>query len=216
MLYPKIYSPFQRFHAGPERNKLNRDLWLRPEFEALKDLAWEWTEKIDGTNVRVIWDGHKVRFGGRTDDAQMPIALLDVLTEMFPEELMENQFKGAPATLYGEGYGAKIQKGGGNYRPDPGFVLFDVLVPDSSGNTDLGYWWLRRQDVVAVATGLGIDMVPLIMVDNIPAAIKAVTLGMPSTWGDFPAEGLVGKPPLGILGRDGDRLMVKIKAKDFS
>ena len=30
--------------------------------------------------------------------------------------------------MYGEGYGAKIQKGGGNYRQDQDFVLFDVLL----------------------------------------------------------------------------------------
>lgn len=206
MLYPKIYSPFQRHHEGPLRNKLDIGVWLRPEFEALKDLHWEWTEKVDGTNVRVIWDGHKVRFGGRTDDAQMPIALLDVLTEMFPEELMENQFQSNPAILYGEGYGAKIQKGGGNYRPDPGFVLFDVMV---------GSWWLQRDSVEDVASALGIAEVPLIDRCTIGLAIDYVTEGLVSRWGDFPAEGLVGKPPLGIMGRDGDRLMIKIKTKDF-
>ncbi len=206
MLYPKIYSPFQRHHDGPDRNKLDMGLWLRPEFEMLKDLPWEWTEKVNGTNVRVIWDGHKVRFGGRTDDAQMPIKLLDVLTEMFPEELMENQFQGNPAILFGEGYGAGIAGGSGVYRPDPGFVLFDVMV---------GSWWLLRDSILDVANGLGVRPVPLIMEGSIDLAISRITRGMVSRWGDFPAEGLVGKPPLGIMGRDGDRLMVKVKAKDF-
>lgn len=214
MLYPKIYSPFQRHHEGPLRNKLDLGAWLRPEFELLKDLRWEWTEKVNGTNVRVIWDGHKVRFGGRTDGAQMPIKLLDALNELFPEELLENQFGSNPAVLYGEGFGPGIQNGG-NYRSDMGFVLFDVMVPDTSGNTDLGYWWLRRENIVDVAGGLGIGVVPVFFHDTIQDAIDYVTHRITSNWGDFPAEGLVGKPPLGILGRDGDRLMVKIKAKDF-
>lgn len=212
MLYPKIESPFRRFMAGPERNKLDVGAWSRPEFELFKDLPWEWTEKVDGTNVRVIWDGYKVRFGGRTDDAQMPTTLMTRLTELFPEELMEQQFGKNPAVLYGEGYGAKIQKGGGNYRPDQSFVLFDVLVHDEKTMRD---WWLLRNSVIEVANGLGIDFVPLFMIDNVPAAITVVRLGITSSWGDFPAEGLVGKPPLGITGRDGSRLMMKIKTKDF-
>lgn len=206
MLYPKIESPFKRHTEGPERNRLDLGAWSRPEFELLKNLPWEWTEKVDGTNVRVIWDGYKVTFGGRTDDAQMPVTLLTALTGMFPEELMEQQFGKTPAILYGEGYGAKIQKGGGNYRPDQSFVLFDVRVGD---------WWLLRDKIVAVANGLGIDMVPQFMVGSVPAAIQAVTLGMTSSWGDFPMEGLVGKPPLGIQARNGDRLLMKIKTKDF-
>ena len=206
MLYPKISGPFKRHAEGPLRNKLDIGNWAREEFRLLKDLPWEWTEKVDGTNVRVIWDGYRVRFGGRTEDAQMPIFLLDALRDMFPEELLEQQFGKSPATLFGEGYGARIQKGGGNYRPDPGFVLFDVRVGD---------WWLLRHSVVDVASSLGLDVVPMALIDNVTAAISYVKGGFKSLWGDFEAEGLVGKPPLGILGRDGDRLMIKIKTKDF-
>jgi hypothetical protein len=206
MLYPKIMSPFVRHTEGPLRNRLDMGSWARKEFLLLKDLPWEWTEKVDGTNVRVIWNGYKVRFGGRTDDAQMPVFLLHALQEMFPEELMEQQFGRNPAILFGEGYGAKIQKGGGNYRPDPGFVLFDVRVGD---------WWLLREGIVDVSTNLGIDLIPLEFTGSIQDAIAEVTNGWRSNWGDFTAEGLVGKPPMGIMGRDGDRLMIKIKTKDF-
>jgi len=46
-----------------------------PEFELLKDIQWMATEKVDGTNVRVMWDGDKVRFGGKTDNTQTPLFL---------------------------------------------------------------------------------------------------------------------------------------------
>ena len=88
-LYPKIESPFKRYTDGPNRNKFIAGEWTRPEFAMLRRLDWLWTEKIDGTNIRVMWDGHKVRFGGRTDDAQMPTFLMSTLVDMFPEELME-------------------------------------------------------------------------------------------------------------------------------
>lgn len=206
MLYPKITGPFKRHTEGDLRNKLDIGNWSRPEFELLKDLPWEWTEKVDGTNVRIIWDGYKVRIGGRTDDAQMPLFLRDMLDQVFSEELLEQQFGKNPAILFGEGYGARIQKGGGNYSAHPGFVLFDVKVGD---------WWLLRDGIADVARGLGLDVVPLLLVDNVRTAIAFASGSFHSTWGNFDAEGLVGRPPLGLTARDGDRLLMKIKTKDF-
>jgi len=205
-LYGKISAPFKRHTEGKLRNKLDEGNWARPEFEALADLLWEWTEKVDGTNVRVTWDGYKVAYGGRTDDAQMPTALVEVLRETFPEELLEQQFHATPAVLYGEGFGAKIQNGG-RYGARPMFILFDVLVD--------GRWWLRRDDLHNVSNGFKIEVVPLKTFASIPEAIELVRGGVKSEWGDFPVEGLVGRPPCGIVARDGDRLLVKIKTKDF-
>ena len=65
--YPKIYGPFKRHTEGPDKNKLIPGSWTVPEFEDLECNDWIWTEKVDGTNIRVHWDGHKVSFGGRTD-----------------------------------------------------------------------------------------------------------------------------------------------------
>jgi hypothetical protein len=148
-----------------------------------------------------------VTFGGRTDNAQLQATLVTVLTDMFPEELLEQQFGEAACVLYGEGYGAKIQKSGGNYRPDQSFVLFDVKVGD---------WWLRHDDVCDVAAKLGVDQVPVVFGQaSVTLAIRAVEDGLWSRFGDFYAEGLVGRPPMGILGRNGDRLLMKVKHADF-
>jgi hypothetical protein len=206
VLYPKIPGPFMRFIDGPNKNQLDLDTWSRPEFDLLKDLPWEWTEKVNGTNVRVIWDGYKVRFGGRTDNAQMPIKLVEALQTIFPEELLEQKFGASPAVLFGEGCGAGIASGSGVYSQDPGFVLFDVHIEG---------WWLERDNLVNVAQALGIQIVPTAMIGTIEQAIALVIHGYPSYWGDFMAEGLVGKAPMGLLTRGGERLMVKIKTKDF-
>lgn len=218
--YGKIYSPFVRHIDGPDKHKFDWGNWSRPEFEALAELEWHWTEKIDGTNVRVIWDGHRVSFGGRTDDAQMPIKLLDVLKEMFPEELLEQQFHGNPAVLYGEGYGAGILKGG-VYRPDMAFVLFDVRVGD---------WWLLPDTVTEVGQQMGIPVVPEVfplgqtspvphspirVVHYMKYLVGVGTPPMSTLHPEAKLEGWVGRPPVGLMGRDGDRLMLKVKAKDF-
>lgn len=87
-------------------------------------------EKIDGTNVRVFWnpnDAVPVKFGGRTDNAQMPTSLLNYLQNTFTLEKLYKQFPSASQViLFGEGYGPKIQACGSRYRDDVSFILFDV------------------------------------------------------------------------------------------
>lgn len=206
--YPKIYGPYNRHTEGPQRNKLIEGQWSRPEIGYLAQSEWNFTEKVDGTNIRVHWDGHKVEFGGRTDRAQIPAKLIAVLQNLFPEELFEQQFGETVVTLYGEGYGAGIQKGGGNYlAAGVNFTLFDVRVGD---------WWLLRPDVVDVGSKLGVDVVPLVLIGTVPDAIRLVRDGLASEWGAFPAEGLVGTTSAGLLDRAGNRIMVKIKTADFA
>jgi hypothetical protein len=202
-LFPKIYAPFKR---SPETNKLIPGEWFRPEFEVLAELKWDWTEKIDGTNIRVIWDGHKVVIGGRTENAQLSADLIRVLAEMFPEEKLEQQFQDSPAILFGEGYGAGI-RGGGVYRSDKGFALFDVKIGD---------WWLAPWSVAALADSMGIEGVPTLGQFSVAEAIYRVAeAGYQSLISDQPAEGLVGRAPVGLLDRSGKRIMMKVKRKDF-
>ena len=205
--YPKIWSPFNREVEGTRRGKLIMGQWSLEEIRLLSDSDWTWTEKVNGTNVRIIWDGHKVTIGGRTDDAQMPLILVRHLQAQFTEELMEQQFQGTPVVLYGEGYGARVQAGSGVYSPDPRFVMFDAKVGD---------WWLLPEALGILALQMAVDIVPTVAACPI---IDAVTMvrgrKLKSRWGDFEPEGLVGKPPLGLTRRDGDRMLVKIKGKDF-
>ncbi|MEA3446494.1 MAG: RNA ligase family protein, partial [Bacteroidota bacterium] len=115
--YHKIQTVFLRSPESRYKNLMEGE-WALPEFEALKDIEWVWTEKIDGTNIRIMWDGKIVRFGGKTDNAQIPVFLLNVLQDTFTAEKMNAVFPDATnVCLYGEGYGAKIQKGG-NYLPN--------------------------------------------------------------------------------------------------
>ena len=205
--YHKLYAPFKRLVEGPRRGKLEEGQWLRPEFDVLSNQDWTWTEKVNGTNVRIIWDGHKVRIGGRTGEAQMPLILRDMLGDLFTEELLENQFHGNPVVLYGEGYGARVHAGSGIYSVDPSFVLFDAMI---------GSWWLLPEKLTLVALQMGLQVAPPMMIGSIGEAIALVkSPTFTSSWGNFKPEGLVGKPPLGLTGRDGDRLMIKIKPKDF-
>jgi len=206
--YDKINTVWKRDAHG---NILNGE-WAHPAFEYLASVEWRWTEKVDGTNIRVMWNEMEraVRFGGKTDNAQIHQGLLARLQDLFPVEKMVAAFYDcSSACLYGEGYGAKIQKGGGNYKPDgQDFVLFDVKV---------GEWWLQWDDVLKVAEALGIDVVPTVGAGSILFGVDLVSDGdFTSAWGDFMAEGLVMRPMVDLLDRRGKRILAKIKAKDFA
>lgn len=111
--YTKIETPFERDMDGSK--KLIEGKYRNEAVYYLKDSQWICTEKIDGTNIGVLWDGHRVSYQGRTERAQIPAHLTNKLIELFGgdvnEELFEQKFGDMPAILFGEGYGVKIQNG---------------------------------------------------------------------------------------------------------
>ena len=225
--YHKIQTLFKRDMDGSltgQKGKMIEGEWTTPELEYLADRQWEFTEKVDGTNIRigVKGDGHGgafIGFAGRTDNAVVPRPLTDYLEATFTEELFERAGLNN-LTLFGEGYGPKIQ-GGGKYREDHSFVLFDVKIGD---------FWLDRHNVDDIASKLGIDSVPVIGYGTLHNAISIVRSGvvqeglgwekygpgqLNSQWGNFEAEGIVARPRVPLFNRKGERIITKIKAVDF-
>lgn len=202
--YHKIETLYERdeksFRIKPELILKNRVYGL------LK--SWCWTEKIDGTNIRVLWQDGTLTFGGKTDNAQIHSDLIKYLYETFRPEAMSTTFPSeSDVVLYGECYGAGIQKGGG-YGPTKKFILFDVRV---------GEWWLSHENVCDVASKLGIDVVPDFGDMTLEDATELVRKGFPSklNGGAQQAEGLVGRPIEALFDKKGHRLIVKLKTKDF-
>lgn len=204
--YHKIEGLYKR---NPETKRLMKDVYRNETVELLKDCQWEFTEKIDGTNIRVMWDGHKVTFGGRTDRALIPSKLISVLLETFGgdvnEQVFEEHFGNKIATLYGEGYGAKIQNGG-DYRSDNAFILFDVEVDGV---------FLTRESVNGIAKIFGIDAVPVVLTGTIADGVNFVKQAPVSTIGAAVMEGVVGRPKVELYNRFGERVIVKIKVRDM-
>lgn len=205
--YEKIETVFCRDTNGTKRLILNN--YRNPTIAYLKDNMWLFTEKVDGTNIRVHWDGHKVEFGGRTDKAQIPGPLLSKLNEMFAtseaEELFEQTWGDKDVILFGEGYGPKIQNGG-EYRSDVSFILFDVLVGDN---------YQEREWVEETAQMFNIDVVPIVLTGTIQDGIDYVMKHPQSTMGTAMMEGVVGRPMIELRDRRGERVIVKIKWEDF-
>ena len=207
--YHKIQTLFKR---DEKTKRIIEGDWTLPEFEWLKDNQWVFTEKVDGTNIRVMWDGKRVIFGGKTDNAQIPVFLLYKLQELFEGTAKRQMFvekfgEEGNVSLYGEGYGAKIQKGGGNYISDGvDFVLFDVKIGD---------WWLERENVKDIGDYFKIKVVPIIGEGTLEDAIKMTRKGFNSMWGNFTAEGIVARPKMELKNRKGERIITKIKYRDF-
>ena len=205
--YHKIETVFNRSTDGDKR--LIWGDYRNATVEYLADNIWQFTEKIDGTNIRIHWDGHNIEIGGRTDRAQIPKHLMDYLSATFltpeVEELFEQTYGEKDVMLFGEGYGAKIQNGG-DYRSDVSFILFDVLIGDN---------WQSREWVEATAKMFNVDVVPIVLEGTIGDGIDYVMQHNNSTIGNAIMEGVVGRPKVEMKDRLGNRIIVKIKWKDF-
>ncbi len=221
MKYPKIETLFNR---NKKTFKVNEDEVRLEEFNQVK--SWYVTEKVDGTNVRVFYQKGEntvpfVHFAGRTDKAQFHPNLTKHLEETFTIEKLNACFPELSVhgdheflvILYGEGYGVKIQSGG-NYRKDISFRLFDVLIDGL---------WLEPVNIQDIATKLEVYTVPSIGVDmTIPQVVKYVKhlprshVSMDEGGNqDYVMEGIVARTVPLMLTRRGDRVMFKLKVRDF-
>lgn len=206
MKYEKIQTLWKR---DPE-NKfvIIPGEYSKEEFANVRD--WIATEKIDGMNIRVIFNNEGIRFAGRTDKAHIPEPLGTVLRETFTEEKMLKVFdleKANEVILYGEGYGPKIQKGG-KYRDTQGIILFDILIDGI---------WLEEDKVSTMAYELGVDSVPIFGRGNV-SSIEGLVLTRPKSLiegSDCIIEGIVARSVPLMLDRFGNRIIFKLKIKDY-
>ena len=214
--YHKIETLYERDEAT---SKVKPGVFKNRTYTLLKE--WQFTEKIDGTNIRCIWNPvfpsadaevvehreAKLTFGGKTDNAQIHADLIKRLYEDINPIKLAEIFPDVPVILYGEGYGAGIQKGGA-YSPTKKFIVFDVLVD--------GKWWLSWENTCDVVAKLNLDVVPYLGTMTLEQATEMVRVGFASKLGSAtPAEGIVGRPAETLFDKKGARLIVKLKTKDF-
>lgn len=201
--YVSIKNVFKR---GMDIYKVVYGEFSLPEFEYLQNNLWVFTEKLDGMNIRVILDDG-VEFRGRSDRAHLPGPLKEHLRDTFDIESVREQASlyGEGLCLYGEGVGPGIQSGA-KYGAGQYFVMFDVMT---------NHGWASRRDVGDIAKNLQIPVAPVKLTGTLWEAMLTVEKGLKSDFGDFFAEGLVGRPVPDLRNIYGDRIVVKIKHKDF-
>ncbi len=185
------------------------DKYSCPEFALLENIDWVWTEKVDGTNIRIELCKEKISIKGRTENSQLPTFLYEKLTSLFLIEKLKPIFDidaDNTVCLYGEGYGNKINKGSKYINEGVNFILFDCKVNDL---------FLKREDLEDIANKLNIKIVPIIGKGTLKEMVERTKEGFNSIWGDFVAEGIVAKPKIELQDRIGNRIITKIKYKDF-
>lgn len=208
--YHKIQTVYLRDPATNHKTLLMGQ-FARPEFEALAGIDWQWTEKVDGTNVRLMWDGESLTLGGKTEAAQLHTGLTEYVFLNVTAENMSAVFRqtdGLSVCIYGEGYGEKIQSGG-YYRHGQGIIVFDVLINGV---------WIEREQVEDIATALGLPIVPICGHGTLAEMVEYARSGYLSNVAEVShraAEGIVARPPVNLFNGRGERVITKIKLKDF-
>lgn len=198
--YPKIDALFDR-NSDLKLSNTFRD----PAFEYLKDLKWQGFEKLDGTNVRIYWDGYRVSTHGRTDNAVFENSFQEYLEKFKSkefEELIEQIFGEKEVHLFGEGLGQKIQGGSSNENK---IVLFDVLVQDN---------WLKYEDVKDIGNKLGLEVVNLEIEGTLNELIEYVKTPRKASNKDIQMEGLIARPKCNLF-TGKKRIQTKIKFDMF-
>jgi len=205
--YPKINTLWKRDNAT---HQVIVGDYSCPEFGAIE--KWNVTEKVDGTNIRISFrpkELEQIKILGRTDNAQLHPKLLEHLLSTFTSERLSRLEPETEVILFGEGFGGKIQ-GGGRYRKEPSFTLFDVWIDG---------WWLEFFNVMDIAQKLGISHVPYLGELTRLQAIDIVALRRKSRIAADPTlimEGVVATSrPMMLFRNGGVPIRWKLKVRDL-
>ena len=174
---------------------------------------WVWSmEKIHGSSGHVAWNPvtKELTFflGGAKHEEFLKCFDIPALTAKFAE-----QFPEMPVTVFGEGYGGKMQGMSATYGKQLKFIAFDVRMGEHT--------WLSVPDAEKVATDLGFEFVfyaktptDLESLDRLrdQMSVQAVRNGCGD---DKKAEGIVLRPPFEVRKNNGARICAKHKRTDF-
>lgn len=165
-------------------------------------------EKVHGTSTHVGWNAGQLSFfaGGCSHDQ---------FVALFDQEDLRRRFEAlgyASVTVYGEGYGGKMQAMKDTYGPELRFIAFDVKVGDN---------WLDVPDMHQVAEQIGFEVVPWWKVAATVEELDRLR-DQPSVVAERrgcagrPGEGIVIRPPMELLAKNGERIIAKHKGDAFA
>jgi hypothetical protein len=203
--YPKIDTLYKR----GEDFKVT-DEFRRPEFAYVNE--WLWMEKLDGSNISIVQDLNGTNWRGRTGRSQFTAEVQDylqILCERWHSALVLKriEYKLDSIELFGEVIGPKIQNGG-IYSDKITSRFYDVRINNSL--------WLDWDSVIEYSREL--DFIkPTYGVLPTKRIVDMVKAGFNTREGnrEGPAEGIVAKTKIPLYNNNNDRLIWKLKTKDF-
>lgn len=209
--YPKLHCLWKR-EGEPYKAIVGE--YLHPEFRAIN--LWHVTEKLDGTNIRVIWDGVSVSFMGRNSSSIIPEYLESALIKLFPVSKLLDVFGSNRVILYGEGIGPKIGPFGSRYSyTNYIFALFDICFIPCEGRC----YWGSQEVVNDIANDLGIHRAPYIgimSIDSIMSYMSKKPFSLLAEDVTLPIEGIVARSnPLMLYRFNHEPIMFKLRLHDL-
>lgn len=217
--YPSIESLYTR---DRETHKLNCGDVRNFAWSAVT--YWQVTEKVDGTNVRVIVtpDGNITYMGRRSD--QLPKGMKDVLDGLFLDkvgEIVKHIPTGAThLTFYGEGYGVGIKGSEAQKYVTEGkhFIAFDAYV-----QSEVGGYYLNGYELRLICDALGVMVAPLLRPLNLEKLIYPDWNEVRDVIAPYrnsvvsptaPSEGIVCRPSVELRDSFGNRMIWKLAFRD--
>ncbi len=208
----KGFDPLDTLPTGKKFGDFKDGEFACPEFEYLFNNQWVWSEKLDGTNIRIYanWSEdygiHTFEVKGKAEDSNIPKDLLVWINNYIDENAknITNALTGKNVLLYGEGVGTGIQKAGKHYGSQH-FKLFDV---------NINGFWLKKEAVKDIADKINLETITT-WVGTVQEAIDKVKTLPKSSFGDFVVEGYVGEPLVRLNTVQNKRIITKIKVCDF-
>lgn len=133
-----------------------------------------------------------------SEKSNIPSKLVEWFNTTFCNNEMEELFE----QKFGEGYGAGIQAVGKEYLPATNdFIMFDAMVNGQ---------YVNNEDSMQIA-----KHVPVICTGTIEDCVELIKTNPQSRLGSCTMEGVVGRLPLNMYDGRGNRMIVKIKCRDF-
>ena len=207
--FPKISAPFGR--GTPKDRLVDPTIiakpWVQMFYET--EIKMYASEKIDGTSVGIVWNGERISFVGHTEKSEFCPRYLEYLNNTFGtpefESVIEEIFGDRPVTIYGEGISKDYNVHYG--FPEGNFIMYDIQ--NSNGT------FYNREAVKEIAKKLDL-IYPWEELMTLKEAIDFIKTRPSSRLNpDNKMEGLVLRAPLELYTNNGDRVICKVKVRDF-
>lgn len=183
------------------------EAYRSPLLAYLAELPWAYSRKVDGENIRIQWDGEQALWNGKSNAFQCSAEFTEYMNNTFLEEIFEEKFeRDKVVTIFGEKMGPKTQGNELGLGKDE-LIIFDVNINGI---------WLCGEGVVDIADYFRARTV----FDFMPGALHETKtlqelIGMCAEGQFKDWEGIVATPLVEMRDQNGQRVIVKIKNRDY-
>lgn len=206
----------RKYHKRILTSTCKPDTFREPLVALLADKEWVARRKLDGANIRIQWDGEQALWNGKTDKFVCGADLTNYMNNTFLEEIFEEKFgRDITVTIFGEHMGPKVQGNELDLDRDE-VIIYDVNIngfwqPKDNVKEIAGYFGCRTcYDFMVVRNHEGSVTDEQDYRFTLNGIILLVASGHFKDW-----EGIVATPTVECRNQKGERMIVKVKTKDY-